>query len=234
MNGDKNKQIAPQVVLAQHGNKEACKKLYAAYYKNIFFISKLMSCDSVAAMNLTEEIFIEMFKSVSKLSDYTAFEQWLYSIAVNMCKPDAANSQGETQSLVRDMSDIVSGIRRSVADNDKFAFERIIMNLLETVISALPFDAKAIFLYKNFALLDNDKIALIEKKDESDIAAGADAVDKFIFTIGEKLRGDGVDISPFAKDWNSTLCYLASRVFVPDSVHGKVSDFLGVDVNPFK
>ena len=50
MNIEKNKQIAPQVVLAQHGNKSAFKSLYLAYYKNIFFICKLMTGDVVAAM----------------------------------------------------------------------------------------------------------------------------------------------------------------------------------------
>ena len=44
MNIEKNKQIAPQVVLAQHGNKDAYKSLYVAYHKNIFFISFYVFC----------------------------------------------------------------------------------------------------------------------------------------------------------------------------------------------
>ena len=30
-----NKQIAPTVVLASHGNKNACRELYIHYYKNM-------------------------------------------------------------------------------------------------------------------------------------------------------------------------------------------------------
>ena len=234
MNSEKNKQLAPQVVLAQHGNKDAFKKLYAAYYKNVYFICKLMTCDSVSAMKLTWQIFVEMFNSVDKLNDYTAFEQWLYSVAVNMCKAEASDAGYDIQALCRDMQDTTANIRSSIADGDSFAFERIMMNLLEKLISALPYDVRTVFLYKNFAQISNEKIALLEKKEESQIGSDADAIDKFMEKIGDRLRSDGVDISPFARDWNSTLCYLASRVFVPDSVHDRVSDALGIEVNPFR
>ena len=233
MNIEKNKQIAPQVVLAQHGNKSAFKSLYLAYYKNIFFICKLMTGDVVAAMKLTEEIFKKMFESVSKLSDHMAFEQCFYSIAVNVCKPSAANAVNGIENLGKDMSESVAEIRKSVIDNDKFCFERSIMALLEKLITALPYDSKTVFLYKYFASLSNEKIALLEKKEDSEIDRYVEAVEMYVSKISEKLREEGVDISPFARDWENTLGYLAAHVFIPDSVHGKVSEFAGVDVNPF-
>jgi hypothetical protein len=55
-----------------------------------------MTGDVVAAMRLTEEIFKKMFESVSKLNDHMAFEQWFYSIALNICKPCAATVYAET------------------------------------------------------------------------------------------------------------------------------------------
>lgn len=233
MNSDKNKQIAPQVVLAQHGNKSAYKNLYTAYYKNIFFISKVMSGDAVTAMNLTQEIFIKMFDSVSKLTDHMAFEQWFYSIAINVCKPSAANVEIEISSMGKELKEMVGNIRKSVADGDKFSFERTYMNLLEKIVTALPYDLKAVFLYKHFAALDTEKIALLEKKEENEIADNIDAVSKYMARISDKLREEGADISPFAKDWQNSLSYLAAHTFVSDYVHKKVSDAVGIEMNPF-
>lgn len=233
MNSDKSKQIAPQVVLAQYGNKEARKNLYLAYYKNIFYLCKLMSGDTVKAMMLTEQIFMKMFESVSKLSDHMAFEQWFYSIAVNICKPSAADADVGLESIGKDMSETVKDIRKSVQDGDKFSFERSVMSLLEKLVIALPYEAKTVFLYKYFASLGDEKIALLEKKEESEITENVEAVGLFIARIGEKLCEEGVDISSFARDWENTLCYLAAHVFVPDSVHKKISEIIGIDVNPF-
>ncbi len=233
MNIEKSKQIAPQVVLAQHGNRSAYKSLYLAYYKNIFFICKLMSGDMIAAMNLTEQIFKKMFESVSKLSDHMAFEQWFYSIAINICKPVAANVDNTTANIGKDMAESVAEIRTSVIDGDKFGFERSIMALLEKLVVSLPYDFKSVFLYKYFVSLSDEKIALLEKKEESEIAEDIEAVGMFVARIGKKLCEEGVDISPFARDWENTLMYLAAHVFIPDSVHGKISEFVGVDVNPF-
>lgn len=233
MNPEKNKQMAPQVVLAQHGNKDAYKNLYVAYHKNVFFICKLMSGDTVAAMNLTQEIFIKMFESVSKLTDHMAFEQWFYSIAINVCKPCAANAVTEIDGMGKDMKDIVTDIRKSVLEGDKFCFERSVMNLLEKIIISLPYDVKFVFLYKYFASLDEEKIALLEKKEEDEISDSVSAVCKFISRISDKLCEEGVDISPFTKNWENSLCYLAAHTFVPDFVHRKVSEAVGIEMNPF-
>ena len=79
MSEEKRKQVAPLVVLAQHGNKGAYRDLYIHYYKSIYFICKTLTGDAQVAMKLTAEIFVKMFESVSKLEDHTVFEQWFYS-----------------------------------------------------------------------------------------------------------------------------------------------------------
>lgn len=233
MNSEKNKQIAPQVVLAQHGNKDAYRKLYLAYYKNIFFICKLMSGSTAEAMKLTEEIFNKMFASVSKLSDHMAFEQWFYSIAINVCKPAAAENGAKMADVGENMKNLVSEIHRCVLEGDKFGFERSMMKLLEEVIYALPDELKVVFFYSYFASLGSEIISLLEKKDKEEIEKSVAAVDLFIEKISEKLKDDGVDISPFVKDMENTLCYLASHTFVPDSVHQRISETAGADLNPF-
>ncbi len=233
MNSEKNKQIASDVVLAQHGNKDAYRKLYLTYYRSIFFICKLMKGNTADAMKLTEEIFLKMYSSVEKLNDHMAFEQWFYSLAVNVCKNSASNVEEPAENVSSNLKGLAADVRKGVLDGDRFVFERSVMRLLEEVIISMPLDAKIIFIYVHFALLTNEKIAILEKKDENDIENGIHAVELFFDKIGEKLRNEGVDISPFVKDMNNTLFHLASHTFVPDAVHSRISEAIGVEVNPF-
>lgn len=233
MNREKSKQIASYVVLAQHGNKEAMRTIYIQYYKDIFFICKTLTGNANTAMTLTVEIFTKMFSSVEKLSDYMAFENWFYSLAINLCK-SYMTEKNENKELVSDkMKEISQSALDSVKAKDKYSFEHSISKLIEEMINTLPNEGKIIFFYSDFASIDAEKIALIEKDDVNRIENNINAVKMFFDKQSEKLREIGIDVAPFMKDLHSTVSHIASKTFVPDGVHKKVSENIGINVDPF-
>lgn len=233
MEQDKSKQIAPQVVLAQHGNKDAMRNIYIQYYKNIFFICKLLTGNAAESMNLASQIFIKMFASVDKLDDHMAFEQWFYSLAVNMCKACMTEDNEKRKIVTDNMKKIADSASQAAKSGDKYTFERSLMKLLEEMIIALPNEAKIIFCYRNFALLEAEKIALLEKCETETVEKSILALNILSEKQTAKLKELGVDISPFVRDPQSTLSHLAAKTFVPDGVHETVSNAVGINVDPY-
>lgn len=233
MNQEKNKKLAPQVVLAQHGNKEAMRYIYIQYYKNIFFICKILIGDTSQAMKLTAEIFTKMFSSVDKLSDHMAFEQWFYSLSINLCKSHM-HADTEIDTIVTDnMKNIAETASRAAKAKDKYTFEHSVMKLLEEMINTLPNEAKIIFFYSSLASLDAERIAVLEKEETENIENSINAVNIIFEKQTQKLKELGVDVSPFIRDSQTTFSHLAAKTFVPDGVHEAVSANIGINVDPF-
>ena len=62
MSEERRKQIAPAVVLAMQGNKNACRDVYIYYHKSVFFICRLFTGDATVASELTVGIFRKVFE----------------------------------------------------------------------------------------------------------------------------------------------------------------------------
>lgn len=228
---ERYKQIAPAVVLAQHGNKKACRELYLQYDKSIYFIANAMTGDASLAMKLTAEIFEKMFASVGKLSDHMAFEPWFYALAIALCRP---HIPAENSGLIdRKIEDLAADAARCVQERDKFGFEHTVMKIIEEMIVCLPGDAKVFFFYSYFAQLAMPRIAALEKITEQEARERVDAVALLLGKQTEKIKDLGVDVSAFVRDMSHSLVYITSKTFVPDAVHDAVSKAIGTDVHPF-
>lgn len=231
MTEETRKKLAPTVVLASHGNKKACRELYIHYYKDVFFICYSMTADFTKASDLTVAVFEKMFKSLDRLGDHNDFQQWLFSLSVNMCRTHASEPLGgitdrETEKLTAEA--VAQG-----KQGDRKAFERSIIKILENMIHCLPTAARVIFLYKYYAGLDASQIAVLEKIGEDEALTRMTAVDMLTRKQCEKIKEYGVDMTMFTKDMYKALTRSASKKFVPDSVHKEISEKTGIEMSPY-
>ncbi len=232
MTPEKRKQISSTVVLASHGNKNACKELYINYYKEIFFICSCMSNNVNIALKNTQAAFKKMFSLLEKLGDYNAFEPWFYSITINLCR-DTGEEQ-ETELTDAGMLMMAKTASVYAKNSDSAGFEKAIIQLIEKAIICLPKEARVFYFYKNFAGLTVQEIALLEKITAEETQKRIDAVNLLCEKQNEKLKECGVDLTAFTADITRTLEHIASKKYVPASVHNAVSTDLGINVSPFK
>ncbi len=232
MSEEKRKQIAPLVVLAQHGNKSAYRDLYIHYYKSIFYLCRNLTGDATAAMRLTADIFIKMFVSLDKLGDHTLFEQWFYSLAINICRKDIPSDK-EFEIEKETLEKLAKEASECAKNKDKFGFEHGIMRIINQMILGLPAEAKVLLFYRYAATLNEEKISVLEKISEEEVAVQLDAVKILLDKQAEFVRTFGVDVSMFLADMENTISYISSKCFVPDAVHSEVSEKIGINVNPF-
>jgi len=68
---------------AQRGDEEAFATLFQVHKKRVFSVCLLMTKDVAEAEDLTQEAFLQVFRSVGTFRGDAAFSTWLYRVAVN-------------------------------------------------------------------------------------------------------------------------------------------------------
>jgi RNA polymerase sigma-70 factor, ECF subfamily len=68
---------------AQQGDEEAFATLFQAHKKRVFSVCLLMTKDTADAEDLTQEAFLQVFRSIGSFRGDSAFSTWLYRVAVN-------------------------------------------------------------------------------------------------------------------------------------------------------
>src|SRR5271166_2634844 len=68
---------------AQRGDEEAFATLYQMHKKRVYSVCLQMTKDVADAEDLTQEAFLQVFRSVNSFRGDSSFSTWLYRIAVN-------------------------------------------------------------------------------------------------------------------------------------------------------
>jgi len=68
---------------AQNGDRVAFEQLVSLFYEEIFRMVYYRTQSRMDAEDLTQEIFLLVFKNLSRLKDIDRFRPWIFSIAVN-------------------------------------------------------------------------------------------------------------------------------------------------------
>jgi RNA polymerase sigma-70 factor, ECF subfamily len=68
---------------AQNGDEQAFATLFQTHKKRVYSVCLLMTKDIADAEDLTQEAFLQVFRSVGSFRGDSAFSTWLYRVAVN-------------------------------------------------------------------------------------------------------------------------------------------------------
>jgi RNA polymerase sigma-70 factor, ECF subfamily len=68
---------------AQSGDEEAFAELFQLHKKRVYSVCLLMTKDVAEAEDLTQEAFLQVFRTIATFRGESAFSTWLYRIAVN-------------------------------------------------------------------------------------------------------------------------------------------------------
>jgi RNA polymerase sigma-70 factor (ECF subfamily) len=68
---------------AQRGDEQAFSTLYQLHKKRVYSVCLQMTKDVADAEDLTQEAFLQVFRSINSFRGDSAFSTWLYRIAVN-------------------------------------------------------------------------------------------------------------------------------------------------------
>ncbi len=81
-----NSGLSEQLIRAcQDGSSEAQRELYECYKGKVYSLALYLTGDAEMAKDLTQEIFVKVFRNLRAFRFESSFSSWLYRLATNTC-----------------------------------------------------------------------------------------------------------------------------------------------------
>jgi RNA polymerase sigma-70 factor, ECF subfamily len=169
---------ADAVRLAQQGDSAAFERLYRTYSRRVYSLCLRMVGERARAEDLTQEVFLQVFRKINTFRGESAFSTWLHRIAVNIVlmrlrrKPLADTS----------LDAITSPEEETSQPPQEFGGPDLRLNgvvdriILEAAINELPPGYRAMSILHDIEGYDHHEIArMLDRKFEVTGAQGSNA-----------------------------------------------------------
>lgn len=144
-----------------NGDKSAFNFIVRKYQKKVYMIIRKMVLDHDDADDITQEVFLKIYRSLGDFRGDSKFFTYIYKIAVNY----SLNHLNRNKKILSRKSDIDNAFIRS---DDKIADEQMISNdrtkLIEEAIDTLPAQQRAVFNMRYYDNLSYEDISNILNK----------------------------------------------------------------------
>ncbi len=164
-------ELIKAVTRAQGGDSDAIGELYNAFYNSVYYFAKKTVRDDDLALDITQETFMEVIRTIGSLKAPEAFSAWLRQITYHQCtryfkknKEVLFEEDEEGNSILDTIADESEG---SVPEEvyEKAEFKEIIL----TMIDSLTPEQRAVVVLYYFDELPVKKIAEIQGVSEGTI-----------------------------------------------------------------
>ncbi|MBC8394728.1 MAG: RNA polymerase sigma factor [Deltaproteobacteria bacterium] len=154
---------------AKAGNSISMEQLVDLFHQDIFRMVYYRTRSKMDAEDLTQEIFIKMFKSLRRLNDARKFRAWLYRIAVN-CVRDFHRKKNML-TFFGTISNLEESIPNDQNPNNPIftLMRKEFLNRLHEFTKALPRWEREVFLLRFVDDLGIREIADVLNKNDSTI-----------------------------------------------------------------
>ncbi len=140
---------------SQQGNIEAFEKLISAYQKKVFNIALRMTGNQDDASDISQEVFIKIFKSIGSFKKQSAFSTWVYKITINTCRDELRKQKNKRNTISIDEGICLEDnkVERQIESNDPtpelMAEKHEIEKLLKEAIFQLSEDYKEVIILRD-------------------------------------------------------------------------------------
>ena len=92
----------------KNGDEEAFEILVTTYQKRVYNLALRMAGNPEDALDLSQEVFIRIYKALALFKEQSSFSTWVYSIASNACI-DFSRKQKKRKAVSLSFSDAENG-----------------------------------------------------------------------------------------------------------------------------
>jgi RNA polymerase sigma-70 factor (ECF subfamily) len=137
-------------------DQETFHQLYLKYHRGVYSICLRMTQNISDAEDLTQDVFIQLFRAIGSFRGESAFTTWLHRLTVN-CVLMQFRKRKVRQKLVRENGDLPAYMIGAIADQGQVRIvDRI---LLSEVVAKLPKGYREAIILHDMEGLDHDEIA---------------------------------------------------------------------------
>ncbi len=184
----------PDVILMlefKEGNKDSFEKLMGKYFPRILnFIFRFVK-NREAAEDLTQEVFMKVYYSVSSYYPKAKFKTWLYTIARNVSLNEMRKHKQRMVSLDETLSSREGVMQRQVADEtvvrpDESMVRQEMADVVRAAIESLPENQRIAVVLRRYEQFSYDEIA---KTMDTSLKAVKSLLSRAKENLKNKLRG---------------------------------------------
>jgi RNA polymerase sigma-70 factor (ECF subfamily) len=141
---------------AAAGDAEAFEKLYRQHYKRVYSLSLRMVGDPTLAEDMTQEVFLQVYRKIGSFRGDSAFTTWLHSLTVNQIlmhfrKRGVKLEQTAEEADFANVEDTPLQSTRRISLIDRLA--------LDKAISELPVGYRTVFVLHDIEGYEHEEIA---------------------------------------------------------------------------
>ncbi len=146
----------------RQGDEQAFNKLVKLYQNKIYNLALNYVKQPEEAKDLTQDVFVTVYRSIAKLREDEKFTAWLFQVAVNHCRNRYKRLKNRGYFSSSSIDDQDTTIQLSSGEYPEKDLERNNMiNLVRSEIAAMPPAEKEILLLRDIQELSYEEISAV-------------------------------------------------------------------------
>jgi RNA polymerase sigma-70 factor (ECF subfamily) len=141
--------------MASEGNIEAFEALYQRHYRRVYNLCLRMLNDASEAEDLTQEVFIQLYRKIKSFRGDSAFSTWLYRLTVNQVLMHFRKKQVRNEKTTEDGEMPSQVVNQEAVDNSN-QIEKI---AIEKAVKQLPKGYRTVFVLHDIKGFEHEEIA---------------------------------------------------------------------------
>jgi len=136
-----NDEVIELVRLSVQGDRNAFKKLYDQYNRQIYTLAMRMTTDHLLSQDILQDIFLRVWQKLHTFKFESSFFSWLYRLSLNVImRKTKSNSKHTTGNNEVDVEELLSSQKFESSDSINGAID------LERALLKLPEQPRKIFI----------------------------------------------------------------------------------------
>src|SRR5213593_2346267 len=145
-----------------HGDEAACADLVAAHQRTVFNLAFHLLGDRDEALDLSQEVFLRVFRTLHGFRGQSALRTWIYRIVVNQARNRQRwwRRRHRAQQVSLDQHILDHGELPETHDRgpDRLVGQKQLAERIRTALDRLPFDQKTAIVLREIDGLSYDEI----------------------------------------------------------------------------
>ncbi len=168
------------------GNKEAFQELVERYKKKIYFLAYDILGDHHEAEDISQEVFIKVFRSLKNFRRHSKMSSWIYQITTNSCIDALRKRKSKPKISLGDFNHIsiknnVEGGSTRIQNPELSADASIMQRRIQNALYEVTPRERAVFMMRHYNDLEIKEIAEV-------LNVSSGTVKSMLFRALNKLR----------------------------------------------
>lgn len=147
------------------GNEEAFAELIQRYQHKIYNTTYRMLGNHEDALDIAQESFIRIYKSLGNFKGESSFSTWLFRISTNICRDELRKRQRKLKtysiSSEKDNKNTIDNLGGEKNNPERISISKEINTQIQEKINQLPSEQRSVLILREFQDLSYQEIANI-------------------------------------------------------------------------